>query len=276
MDQDTSVSEGSFEAALYAAGGLLQGVQAILAGKNQNAFALVRPPGHHAMADGARGFCLFNNIAVAARYLIEVQGISRILVVDWDVHHGNGTQDAFYDDPRVLFYSSHQWPLYPGSGALDEVGRGKGRGFNINLPVPAFSGDEVMEQAFTEILEPAAQRFKPEFILVSAGFDAHWRDALYYTSLAVTTGGFASLASRTKRLADTFCGGRLALTLEGGYNPLALAASVEATLRVLAGEAPEEAARVDLSQPRQFLPGDNNYIQALLKEARQLHSLQIN
>jgi acetoin utilization deacetylase AcuC-like enzyme len=195
------------------------------------------------------------------------------MIVDWDVHHGNGTQDAFYNDPQVLFYSSHQSPLYPGTGDLDEVGGDKGRGYNVNLPVPPGSGDEVLHQAFTEIVEPLAERFKPEFILVSAGYDAHWRDALYATALAVSTPGFAELTARVKRLAETFCNGRLALTLEGGYDPEALAVSVGATLRVLAGEAPEDAAKTDPVRARREIPAAHEYIRALLKEARKTHAL---
>ncbi len=272
LDLDTSVSEGSYKAGLYAAGGLMRGIDAVLTGEAQNAFALVRPPGHHATAERGMGFCLFNSIAVAARYLIEEQGLSRVMIIDWDVHHGNGTQDSFYNDSRVLFYSSHQSPLYPGTGFLDDIGTGRGRGYNANLPVPPNSGDEVMQAAFTQILEPLAERYQPEFILVSAGYDAHWRDALYATALAVTTPGFAEMTARVKRLADTFCNGRLALSLEGGYNPEALAAGVGATLRVLAGENPEQAA-YDQGQPDKALPAQHEFIRALLKEARQLHSL---
>ncbi len=273
LELDTNVSVGSFEAALCAAGGLVQAVDAVLAGEVQNAFALVRPPGHHAVAQRAMGFCLFNNVAIAARYLIEKHGLSRVLIVDWDVHHGNGTQDAFYNDPQVLFYSTHQSPLYPGTGYLDDVGHGKGRGYTANLPLPAGAGDEVMLEAFTEILEPLAARFKPEFILVSAGYDAHWREALYATALTVSTPGFAEMTARVKRLAETFCDGRLALSLEGGYDQQALSASVRASLRVLAGETPAQAAAHDTTLAHRALPADHDYIQALLKEARKLHTL---
>lgn len=275
VELDTFVSKKSFQAALCAVGGLVRGIDAVLEGEAASAFALVRPPGHHALNYRAMGFCLFNSVAVAARYLTREKGLKRVLVLDWDVHHGNGTQEAFYEDPAVLFYSSHQSPLYPGTGALEETGRGKGRGFTINLPLPAPSGDAIMERAFTELLEPLVARFKPEFILVSAGFDAHWKDALPGTGLSVTTRGFARLAERARILAETYCEGRLALTLEGGYNPQALAASVEATLRVLTGETPEEAARHDWSGPQSSLPANHFYIDKLMKEARELHSLQL-
>ncbi|MEI6045401.1 MAG: histone deacetylase [Chloroflexota bacterium] len=273
IDPDTHVSEGSYRAARYAVGGLLRGIEAVLVGEVQNAFALVRPPGHHALTNRSMGFCLFNNVALAARHLIEEYGLHRILIVDWDVHHGNGTQNIFYDDPRVLYYSSHQSPLYPGTGSLDEIGVGQGCGYNVNLPLPPGSGDTVMEQAFTRILEPLAERYEPEFILVSAGYDAHWRDALHTTALQVSTLGFATMVDRVKRLAETFCQGRLALTLEGGYDPAALADSVYATLRVLAGESPEKAASHDLRRSRRELPANHEYILALLEEIRKTHSL---
>jgi acetoin utilization deacetylase AcuC-like enzyme len=273
LDADTKVSAASYRVALNAAGGLVRGVEAVLSGEAQNAFALVRPPGHHAEEARGMGFCLINNIAIAARHLTETHGLSRILIVDWDVHHGNGTQAIFYNDPRVLFYSTHQSPLYPGTGALEETGMGKGRGYTANLPLPPNAGDEVMEAAFTQILEPLAARYKPEFILVSAGYDAHWRDALYMTALKVTTYGFARLTERVKQLAETYCNGRLALTLEGGYDPEALGASVEASLRVLAGETPEQAARIDQVEAQRPLPADHEYIRTLLKEARKLHSV---
>jgi acetoin utilization deacetylase AcuC-like enzyme len=273
IDPDTNVSEGSYRAARHAVGGLLRGVEAVLAGEVQNAFGLVRPPGHHALDQRSMGFCLFNNVAIAAQYLIEEHGLNRILIVDWDVHHGNGTQNAFYDDSRVLFYSSHQSPLYPGTGSLDETGAGKGLGYNVNLPVPPGSGDAVMEQAFTQILEPLAERYEPEFILVSAGYDAHWRDALHATNLMVSTSGFAAMTERVKHLADTFCQGRLALTLEGGYDPAALADSVQATLRVLAGESSEQAASHDPRRSQRELPSDHEYIFALFEEICKIHAL---
>jgi acetoin utilization deacetylase AcuC-like enzyme len=272
IDLNTTASPGSYEAALYAAGGLLRGIEAVLAGEAANAFALVRPPGHHAVPQGSLGFCLFNNVAVAARYLLDVRGLERVLIVDWDVHHGNGTQDIFYDDPRVLFFSSHQDGTYPGTGSFWETGEGRGKGFNVNLPLPAGSGDAVLERAFEVLLEPLAARFKPEFILVSAGYDGHWRDPLARLNLSAE--GYARLTRRVIQLADTYCQGRLALTLEGGYNIEALTSSVRATLEVLAGASAEEAATED-----QVGPGPGGYspelepFRDLWQEARQLHKV---
>ncbi|MHC4402917.1 MAG: histone deacetylase family protein [Planctomycetota bacterium] len=228
---DTPISERSYEAALAAAGGLLAAVDAVTAGEIRNAFCAVRPPGHHALADEAMGFCLFNNVAVAARYLQKRHKLAKILIIDWDVHHGNGTQAAFYDDPTVLYFSVHQYPFYPGTGREAERGVGPGHGFTINVPLPAGSGDEVYRKVFHETLDPAARRFDPDFVLVSAGFDAHEDDLL--GGMRVTAEGFAELSRVVKRIADDCCDGRLVSVLEGGYGLEGLAASVEAHLRVL-------------------------------------------
>ncbi len=272
IDLNTIVSPGSFEAALFAAGGLMRGIDATLDGEASNAFALVRPPGHHAVEGGALGFCLFNNVAIAARYLLDVRGLERVLIVDWDVHHGNGTQDIFYDDPRVLFFSSHQADIYPGTGALWEIGSNRGKGFNVNLPLPGGSGDEALEHAYEVLLEPLAARFKPEFILVSAGYDGHWRDPL--ARLNLSAAGYARLTGRVKQLADTFCAGRLALTLEGGYDLQALTSSVQATLLALTGVGPVEATANDLVGvgPGGHSP-ENGPFRDLWQKARQLHKI---
>lgn len=272
IDINTKVSPSSYDTALLAAGGLLQGVDAVMAGEAANAFALVRPPGHHAGAEGSEGFCLFNNVAIAAKYLLDRYGVERVLIVDWDVHHGNGTQDTFYDDPRVLFFSSHQYPLYPGSGLLGETGEGKGRGYNWNLPLPAGCGDEVLGRAFDALLEPAVEKFRPQFILVSAGYDGHWRDPL--AGLTLSAPGYARLTGRLMEIAAAHCQGKIALTLEGGYDLTALTGAVEATLRALTGETPEAA-----SQPDQAGPGPGGYspelgpLRDIFQEARQLHKL---
>lgn len=272
IDLNTSVSPDSYDVALLAAGGLLQGVDGVMAGEVANAFALVRPPGHHAVAKASEGFCLFNNVAIAAKYLLDRYRLERVLIVDWDVHHGNGTQDIFYDDPRVLFFSSHQYPLYPGSGRLTETGGDRGRGYNWNLPLPAGCGDAVLERAFDALLEPAVEKFRPEFILVSAGYDGHWLDPL--AGLTLSAGGYARLTRRLMDLAATHCGGKIAVTLEGGYDLTALTGAVEATLRVLNGETPEAA-----SQPDRAGPGPGGYspelgpLRDIFQEARQLHKL---
>lgn len=272
IDINTTVSPASYDVALLAAGGLLQGVDAVMAGEADNAFALVRPPGHHAVANGSEGFCLFNNVAVAAKYLLDHYGLDRVLIVDWDVHHGNGTQDMFYDDPRVLFFSSHQYPLYPGSGRLAETGDGKGKGYNWNLPLPAGCGDEVLLRAFDMLLEPAIEKFKPQFVLVSAGYDGHWRDPL--GGLTLTGMGYAYLTKSLQDYAATYCQGKMALTLEGGYDLTALTGAVETTLRVLAGETPEKATRADEAGegPGGYSP-EVSLLQDIFHEARQLHKL---
>lgn len=235
---DTVVSRRSFDAALIAAGGAIQAVETAWDTPEQRAFALVRPPGHHATPDTAMGFCLFNNVAVATRVALEEKGAQRVAIVDFDVHHGNGTQDAFIDDPRVLFCSLHQFPLYPGTGRAEEIGEGRARGLTVNLPLPPGCGDGAYRAAFDRVVEPVLRRFQPEIIVVSAGFDAHWADPLAHTRLS--TSGFVEMARSLDRLATELCGGRLALSLEGGYDLGALASSVVAVVMALAGDAPRD------------------------------------
>ncbi|HJH30300.1 MAG TPA: histone deacetylase [Methanosarcinaceae archaeon] len=220
LDPDTIVCKNSFNAALLAAGGAVQAVNETKDGGT--AFALVRPPGHHAEPNRAMGFCLFNNIAIAARYA-QSHGMPRVLIVDWDVHHGNGTQSAFYSDPSVLYFSIHNYPHFPGTGWFDEVGEGDGVGYNINVPLPAGANDADYVYVFNKLLVPVALRFKPDIILISAGQDAHVNDPL--GGMKLSSAGFGKLASILKRLADSTCG-RTALVLEGGYNLEALAESV--------------------------------------------------
>ena len=232
LDGDTMVGPGSVEVALLAAGAAIAGVDAALDGRAPRAFALVRPPGHHATPRRGMGFCLFNSVAVAAAHAL-ARGLERVLVVDWDVHHGNGTQDAFYDSDRVLFCSVHQSPLYPGTGAAAERGTGKGEGYTLNVPLPPGQGDEVYRRVFDERFLPAARAFRPELVLVSAGFDAHRADPL--GGMNVTEAGFADLARRVAALAEEHAAGRVVAVLEGGYDPPALGRSVAAVLRVLDG-----------------------------------------
>jgi len=214
-----------------AAGGVLAAIDAVMEQKVTNAFCAVRPPGHHALENRAMGFCIFNNVAIGTRYIQEKHNLPKVLIVDWDVHHGNGTQAAFYDDPNVLYFSVHQYPFYPGSGSQAEQGRGKGLKTNINVPLPAGSGDESYVKAFEEKLAPAASSFAPDFVLVSAGFDAHKGDLL--GGMRVTEQGFAKLTQIVKSIAEKCCSGRLVSVLEGGYGMEGLAASVEAHIRVL-------------------------------------------
>jgi acetoin utilization deacetylase AcuC-like enzyme/formylglycine-generating enzyme required for sulfatase activity len=228
---DVPISPGSYEAALMAAGGVLSAIDAVMEGKIRNAFCAVRPPGHHAVEDGALGFCIFNNIAIGTRYIQEKYGLPKVLIVDWDVHHGNGTQAAFYDDPNVLYFSVHRYPFYPGTGSTAETGTGKGSNSIINVPLPAGSTDEDFLTAFEKKLKPAALSFSPDFVLISAGFDAHEDDPL--GGMKVTEQGYIQMTRIVKDIAQKCCESRLVSVLEGGYNLQALAASVEAHIQVL-------------------------------------------
>jgi acetoin utilization deacetylase AcuC-like enzyme len=229
--RDTPVSNDSYKVAVHAAGGGLAAVDAVMQGKVRNAFCAVRPPGHHATRERAMGFCLLNNVAVAARYVQMKYKLPRVLIVDWDVHHGNGTQAAFDDDPTVFYFSVHQSPFYPGTGKADDRGEGKAAGTKLNVPLPRGSGDREYRRAFEENLVPAAAQFKPDFVLISAGFDAHQDDLL--GGMKVTAEGYAELTRIVKAIAEKHCHGRLVSVLEGGYGLDGLAASVEAHLRVL-------------------------------------------
>lgn len=226
LDPDTVMSPRSLDAALLASGGVLAAVDAVMEGRVRNAFVAARPPGHHAPADRAMGFCLVNHIAVAARYLQTQHGLERVLIVDWDVHHGNGTQDIFYSDPTVFYFSSHQYPYYPGTGAADETGDGAGRGATMNVPLRAGTGDDEIVAIYRDQLNAVADRFHPQFVLVSAGFDAHRDDPL--AQLDVTEAGYRDLTAVVKAIAEKHAAGRLVSVLEGGYDLDALGRSVEA------------------------------------------------
>jgi len=230
LDADTPVSPRSVEIAALAAGAGIAAVDASLDGHANRGFVLARPPGHHATPTRGMGFCLFNTIAVAAAHALQ-RGLERILVIDWDVHHGNGTQDAFYATDQVLFISVHQWPLYPGTGAAAERGADAGDGYTINVPLAAGADDAVYAELCERVILPAAAAYRPQLVLVSAGFDAHASDPL--GGMLVTSAGFGDLARRVVEIADTHAGGRVVAFLEGGYDPPALAASVVATLAAL-------------------------------------------
>ena len=234
LDPDTYACPDTARAARLAAGGLVDLTRAVFSGRLANGFALLRPPGHHAEADRAMGFCFFNNVAVAAA-AARRDGARRILIVDWDLHHGNGTQNSFWSDPNVLYFSTHQYPFYPGSGAVDEVGGSGARGRTINVPWPPGCGDAEYLAAFDRVLLPIAARFDPDLVLVSCGFDAAAGDPL--GSMRISPDGYARMTALLSRLAQ----GRLVLALEGGYNLTAIARSAEACLRVLLGEeAPDD------------------------------------
>ena len=228
---DAPVSRESYNAAISAVGGVLVAVDAVVEGKVDNAFCAVRPPGHHALRAAAMGFCLFNNAAIAARYIQQKHNLAKVLIVDWDVHHGNGTQAIFYDDPTVFYFGVHQSPLYPGTGSATERGEGRGMNATLNVPLPAHSGDREYQDVFEKTLTPAAVAFQPDFILISAGFDAHRDDPL--GGMEVTAEGFAELTRIVKGIAEAHCKGRLVSILEGGYDLDGLVDSVESHLRVL-------------------------------------------
>lgn len=235
IEIDTPLSRGSFDAAIFSAGGAMNAVQAVMNGEVRNAYALLRPPGHHALSNRAMGFCIFNNAVIAAHYARKVYGLERVMIVDWDVHHGNGTQDAFYADPGVLFVSLHQHDWYPKlSGELEQVGLGTGAGYTINIPLPAGTGDRGYRAAFEQLVVPIGIHYRPQLVIVSAGQDASWLDPL--AQMMVTQAGFRSIAELMLGLAEDICEGRLVMLQEGGYSaayaPYCTVAVVEPLLGV--------------------------------------------
>jgi acetoin utilization deacetylase AcuC-like enzyme len=264
LDPDTVMSAGSYQAAVYAAGGAIAATEAVISGDVQSAFALVRPPGHHATPRRAMGFCLFNNLAIATRYALDKYRLERIAIIDFDVHHGNGTQETFYDSPQVLYISTHEYPFYPGTGGFDETGSGTAVGTKVNIPLPAGCGDSEYLQVFGEVIVPVARRFAPQLIFVSAGYDGHWADPL--ALMEVTTTGFARMVKIITGLADEFCGGQMVLCLEGGYHLQALAYSVAATFDVLLGQEVSDP----VGQPPQRRTPD---IDSLIEVVKRRHHL---
>jgi acetoin utilization deacetylase AcuC-like enzyme len=265
LDPDTYVAPRSYEAALRAAGGLLAATDAVLDGQVGSAFCLVRPPGHHATPTQAMGFCLFNNVALAAAHALERRGLERVAIVDFDVHHGNGTQDCFYADPRVLYVSTHQYPFYPGSGHWAETGEGPGEGTTVNLPLPRGCGREEYLRAYREVVAPLLRRFGPQLLLVSAGFDAHFADPL--AQMLIDTRGYYEIAALLRVLADELCEGRIVYGLEGGYDHTALAWSARACIDALLGEPFAE----DPLGPGPSVPGPD--IDTVLAAAKRAHGL---
>jgi len=235
LDGDTVASHKTYEAACMAAGGVLELADAIQSSQVNTGFALVRPPGHHAERSRAMGFCIFNNIAIAARYLEQKYNLKNILLVDFDLHHGNGTQHSFYSDKSVLYFSTHQYPYYPGTGGYTEIGEGKGTGYTINIPMPHGMGDEDYLYTFRDVLAPVAEAYVPDFILVSAGFDTYYNDPL--GGMSVTEGGFAAMSRILLDIANKHCGGKALFVLEGGYDLKGLASSVKSVIMELKNQS---------------------------------------
>lgn len=233
LDPDTKTSMESYAAACKAVGALIRGVDLLLGGEIDNGFALVRPPGHHAEGDRSMGFCLFNNVAIGAHYAVKRCGLKRVMIVDWDLHHGNGTQHSFYNSNKVLYLSTHQYPYYPGTGALHETGKGKGAGYTVNIPLPGHQGDRDYAAIFNEIIVPIGKKYKPELIFVSCGFDISQGDPL--GAMEVTAKGFAYMTRSMVHLAEEVCGGKLLVTLEGGYNLKGMRDGAMAVLSELCG-----------------------------------------
>lgn len=265
LDPDTYVTPASATAARVAAGGLTNLMLAVIDGVYDNGMALVRPPGHHASAGVAEGFCLYNNIAVAACTAQAERAIARTLIVDFDVHHGNGTEAIFVDDPGVLFFSTHQYPYYPGTGAILDTGRGAGQGFTVNVPLPTGVGDTGYAAVYEQILWPAARRYRPQLILVSAGFDAHWDDPLAGELLSLA--GYAHLVRELIAMAAELCEGRLVFVLEGGYNLDVLQVAVTNTLQLLRDPTAKTA------DPFGPAPRREREIDGLLRRVREVHRL---
>lgn len=264
LDPDTYMNARSYEAAQMAAGGLLAAVEALLDGRIANGFALVRPPGHHALPDRGMGFCLFNNVAVAARHAQTFPSVRRVFIADFDVHHGNGTQAVFEDDPGVFYFSTHEYPFYPGTGHWSEVGEGEGKGTVLDVPLPAGVGDRGYARVFEELVWPLARRFQPDLILVSAGYDGHWQDPLAMMRLSLD--GYAYLSRELVAMANELCGGRILFTLEGGYHLDVLANGVLNTFRALLGES-------EVSDPFGLPASPEPDISPLLDRLREVHGL---
>jgi acetoin utilization deacetylase AcuC-like enzyme len=264
LDADTYATKFSFEAASHAIGGLIELSVAVVKGELDNGFALIRPPGHHAVPSRAMGFCIFGNVAVAARAVKRLAGIERVAIIDIDVHHGNGTQAILEEDPSIMFVSSHQYPFYPGTGAIYETGSGLAKGTKVNIPLSAMMGDEDIKYLYGDIVFPLVRRFQPELIIVSAGYDSHWDDPLANIGLTLT--GYHWLVKSLIDLAGEVCRGRVVFALEGGYNLQVLAAGVGNTFRALLGIN-------DIDDPLGISPWVEPDVSSLLYQLKKIHTL---
>jgi acetoin utilization deacetylase AcuC-like enzyme len=264
LDPDTYTSPRSFDAAVMAAGGLVRAVEAVLENEVANGFALVRPPGHHATPTRAMGFCLFNNVAVAAQAALADLNVKRVFIADFDVHHGNGTQDISADDPAIFYFSTHQYPHYPGTGRWNETGTGRGTGTVLNVPLPPQVGDAGYAQVYAELVWPLAERFNPDLILVSAGYDAHWSDPLAQMSLSLT--GYAWLGQELVAMANQLCNGRIVWTLEGGYQLDVLAYGVLNSFFAMLGEN-------RIADPLGPSPYPERPVDALITRLKEAHTI---
>jgi acetoin utilization deacetylase AcuC-like enzyme len=264
FDPDTVTSPKTYQAALMAAGGVMEAIKQVVTNEVLNAFALVRPPGHHALRDQAMGFCIFNNEAIGAHYAMRVHNVRRVLIVDWDVHHGNGIQSIFYDDPSVLYFSSHRDPFFPWSGALDEVGTGEGEGYTINVPLATGSSNEDYGNIFRHLLIPLAEQFGPELVIVSAGFDTHYEDPVGL--MRVTPEGFARMTALLMEMAASLCEGRVVLALEGGYSLQGLRDSVEMVLWELSGNS-----KIDRDQMQQAEDAHYETMAETIERVKEVH-----
>lgn len=271
LDASTYVMSQTYKSASWAVGAAIAATRSVLIGEVERVFALVRPPGHHAHADHGEGFCFFNNIAFSALTALGdvgtdgIDGVERVMIVDWDVHHGNGTESLFYTDPRVLYVSLHEHPLYPMTGALDDIGAGAGRGFNVNIPLPSGVGDNGYLQVLDEVIEPLAERFHPQLLLVSSGYDVHWREPLARMSMSLT--GVSSLIARLMAISQTHCGGKLVMLLEGGYDLQVLKHGVANTFRLLCDQV------ADIIDPLGKAMQDAPSISRILQRVKQLHQI---
>ncbi len=265
LDFETYMTPASYEAALMSAGAALAVTRAVVKGRARNGISIMRPPGHHALPAEAMGFCIFANAALAARFAQQEMGLARVLIIDWDVHHGNGSEAIFYDDPTVAFVSLHQSPLWPGTGAVGDIGVGPGKGFTMNIPMPPGAGDAGYLRAFDELIAPFARRFQPQLIIISSGYDAHWRDPLSQMSLSLQ--GYIELARRARLLAEALCDGRLVVLLEGGYDLGAVSYGVLDTALALMGR---ESKAEDPFGPA---PSPETDVSDRIAEIKRLHRL---